>query len=88
MQSMTLFVRQIALTLIRILQMLMLVSAVMSWIPQLRQSRLYQAISMVLEPIIGPVRRLIFRIPGMDRFPLDLSFVAVWLLLALLEQLL
>lgn len=85
---MTLFVRQIALTLIRILQMLMLVSAVMSWIPQLRQSRLYQAISMVLEPIIGPVRRLIFRIPGMDRFPLDLSFVAVWLLLALLEQLL
>lgn len=88
MQSMTLFVRQIALTLIRILQMLMLVSAAMSWIPQLRQSRLYQAISMVLEPIIGPVRRLIFRIPGMDRFPLDLSFVAVWLLLALLEQLL
>lgn len=88
MQSMTLFVRQIALTLIRILQMLMLVSAVMSWIPQLRQSRLYQAISMVLEPIIGPVRRLIFKIPGMNGFPLDLSFVAVWLLLALLEQLL
>lgn len=88
MQSITLFVRQIALALIGVLQLLMLVSAVMSWIPQLRQTRLYQGISMVLEPLIAPVRRLIFKIPGMERFPLDLSFVAVWLLLALVEQLL
>lgn len=88
MLSFTLLVRQVALTLSSILQLLMLVSAVMSWIPQLRQTRIYQAISMLLEPLLSPVRRLIFMIPGMDRFPLDLSFVAVWLLLALLEQLL
>ncbi len=84
----TYLVRRTALALIGILQLLMLVSAVMSWVPQLRQSRLYQAISMVLEPLMAPVRSLLFRIPGMDRFPLDLSFLAVWLLLSLVAQLL
>ena len=83
----TYLVRRTALALIGILQLLMLVSALMSWVPQLRQSRLYQAISMVLEPLMAPVRSLLFRIPGMDRFPLDLSFLAVWLLLSLAAQL-
>ena len=78
----TYLVRRTALALIGILQLLMLVSAVMSWVPQLRQSRLYQAISMVLEPLMAPVRSLLFR------FPLDLSFLAVWLLLSLVAQLL
>lgn len=81
-------VRRVALLLIQVMQALMLVMALMSWIPQLRQTRLYQMISMVVEPVIDPFRRLLYRIPGMDQFPLDLSFLAAWLVLSLLSSLL
>lgn len=81
-------VRSLALLLIEVLQTLMLVMALMSWVPQLRQTRIYQMICMVVEPVIDPFRRLIYRIPGMQNFPLDLSFLAAWLVLSLLAGLL
>jgi uncharacterized protein YggT (Ycf19 family) len=80
--------RSLAGTLINLLQTLMLIMALMSWIPQLRQSRLYYAISMIVEPVIDPFRRLLYKIPGMDRFPLDLSFLAAYMVLSMLAGLL
>lgn len=88
MRNLNSMVRSLALLLIQALQTLMLVMALMSWIPPLRQTRLYQFISMVVEPVIAPFRRLLYRIPGMDRFPLDLSFLAAWMVLSLLGGLL
>lgn len=88
MNSINLLVRSLAALLIEVLQMLMLVMALMSWVPQLRQSKVYYMISMVVEPVIDPFRRLLYRIPGMDRFPLDLSFLAAWMVLSLLAGLL
>lgn len=87
-RGLTALVRRVVLLLIEILQTLMLVMAILSWIPQLRQSRLYQTISMLVDPVIDPFRRLLYRIPGMDRFPLDLSFLAAWLTLSILAGLL
>lgn len=81
-------VRSLALLLIEVLQTLMLVMALMSWVPQLRRTKLFYMISMVVEPVIDPFRRLLYRIPGMDRFPLDLSFLAAWMVLSLLAGLL
>ena len=88
MGTLNAIVRMLAGTLINLLQTLMLVMALMSWVPQLRQSKLYYMISMVVEPVIDPFRRLLYRIPGMDRFPLDLSFLAAWMVLSLLAGLL
>ena len=88
MRNLNSMVRSLALLLIQALQTLMLVMALMSWIPPLRQTRLYQFISMVVEPVNDPFRRLLYRIPGMDRFPLDLSFLAAWMVLSLLGGLL
>ena len=88
MRSLNMLARSLAGTLINLLQTLMLVMALMSWVPQLRQSKLYYMISMVVEPVIDPFRRLLYRIPGMDRFPLDLSFLAAWMVLSLLAGLL
>lgn len=88
MRTLNSLVRGAALLLIQVLQTLMLVMALMSWVSQLRQSRLYYAVSSLVEPVIQPFRRLLWKIPGMDRFPLDLSFLAAWLVLSLLESLL
>ena len=38
--------------------------------------------------MIDPFRRLLYKIPGMDRFPLDLSFLAAWMVLSLLASML
>jgi len=86
--SINALVRSLALLLIEVLQTLMLVMALMSWVPQLRHSKVYYMVSMVVEPVIDPFRRLLYRIPGMDRFPLDLSFLAAWMVLSLLAGLL
>jgi YggT family protein len=86
--SINALVRSLALLLIEVLQTLMLVMALMSWVPQLRQTKLFYMIAMVVEPVIDPFRRLLYRIPGMDRFPLDLSFLAAWMVLSLLAGLL
>ena len=88
MRSLNMLARSLAGTLINLLQTLMLIMALMSWIPQLRQSRLYYAISMIVEPVIDPFRRLLYKIPGMDRFPLDLSFLAAYMVLSMLAGLL
>ncbi|MBR5390165.1 MAG: YggT family protein [Clostridia bacterium] len=88
MFGMTYVIRRVVILLLDSLQLLMLAMAVMSWIPQLRESRVYQIVCSVVEPIIDPFRRLLYRIPGMDRFPLDLSFLAAWIVLSLVRGLL
>ena len=88
MRTLNALARSLAGTLINLLQTLMLIMALMSWIPQLRQSRLYYAISMIVEPVIDPFRRLLYKIPGMDRFPLDLSFLVAYMVLSMLAGLL
>ena len=88
MRSLNYLVRSLALLLIEVLQTLMLVMALMSWIPQLRQTKVYAFISMLVEPVIDPFRRLLYKIPGMDRFPLDLSFLTAWMVLSLLASML
>ena len=88
MGTLNMLARSLAGMLINLLQTLMLIMALMSWIPQLRQTKIYYAISMIVEPVIDPFRRLLYKIPGMDRFPLDLSFLAAWMVLSLLAGLL
>ena len=88
MGTLNMLARSLAGMLINLLQTLMLIMALMSWIPQLRQSKIYYAISMIVEPVIDPFRRLLYKIPGMDRFPQDLSFLAAWMVLSLLAGLL
>lgn len=88
MGTLNMMARSLAGMLINLLQTLMLIMALMSWIPQLRQTKIYYAISMIVEPVIDPFRRLLYKIPGMDRFPLDLSFLAAWMVLSLLAGLL
>ena len=88
MGTLNMLARSLAGMLINLLQTLMLIMALMSWVPQLRQSKIYYAISMIVEPVIDPFRRLLYKIPGMDRFPLDLSFLAAYITLDILMGLL
>ena len=81
-------VRQLAYSLLSLLQLAMLVRALMSWIPSLRGSALDGILYQITEPIIMPFRELLCKIPGMQGFPLDLSFLAAYITLDILMGLL
>ena len=80
-------VLQTARLLISFLQTMILVTALLSWIPQMRYSQLYQTLSMLIEPIVQPFRKLLSMLPFMDGFPLDFSFLAAYLALNILGSL-
>lgn len=67
---------------------LLLVRAVCSWVPDFRNSRVYELSYKVTEPVLEPVRRIMWRFDWARRFPLDLSFLVVCILTTLLERLL
>ncbi len=68
----------------------MLVRAVLSWFPSVdRSSKFMQILYTVTEFFIAPVRDIIWKlIPKARMFPLDLSFIATYLLIKGLQTLL
>ena len=81
-------VRQVAFSVLNMLQIAMLARALMSWIPSLRGSALDNILYQITEPIILPFRQLLSRIPGLQGFPVDLSFLVAYIALSILINLL
>ena len=65
---------------------LLLVRAVCSWIPDFRNSRVYNLSYTITEPVLVPVRKLLWRFDFVRRCPLDLSFLVVCILTTLLDR--
>ncbi|MBR6740729.1 MAG: YggT family protein [Clostridia bacterium] len=59
-----------------LISLALLVRALLSWFPEARQSRFYEIIYTVTEPILSPFRRLFDRLNIGRGFPIDLSFLA------------
>lgn len=55
--------------------------AICSWIPSSRDSMIYRICYTVTEPILRPIRDLLFRFEWARRCPIDLSFIVVILLI-------
>lgn len=80
--------RQIVWWILTLLQYLMLLTAIISWIPQLYGTKLHSFLYGCTEPVIAPVRKLLDRIPALRDFPLDISFMAAYFVLMILKRLL
>jgi YggT family protein len=63
-------------TFLNIYFWVMLAYALVSWFPNLRRYRAADYLSMLVEPVLAPVRRVIPPVAG-----LDLSFIVVLLLI-------
>jgi YggT family protein len=68
---------EVVFWIFRIYLLLMLVYAVVSWIPSIR-GRWTEYVAMLVEPVLAPVRRVIPPLGG-----LDLSFIVVIVVLQL-----
>jgi len=66
----------------------MLIRAITSWIPAVnRNSRFMQLVYVVTEFFIAPVRAVLWKIPFVRSCPLDLSFLATYILLNMAQGL-
>jgi len=75
------FVWDVVSKIFGLYMLLMLVYAVVSWVPSLR-GRWSDYVAMVVEPVLAPVRRIIPPLGG-----LDLSFLVVIIVLQLVMRL-
>lgn len=64
--------------LIRILKWFIIIECIMSWFPGARMSKAYEFITMFTEPILSPIRNILYRYIDI---PIDLSPIIAFFLL-------
>ena len=74
--------------LLTLLEYAMLFRAILSWFPGMHNSTFNMMLYSVTEPLIAPVRDLLGNIRALQGFPLDLSFLAAYMVLSMLAGLL
>jgi YggT family protein len=75
--------RNVVVLLLSGLQLAMLVRAVLSWFP-IEPNKFINFIYAITEPVIAPIRALFDKMGWFRGLPIDMSFMASYLLIALL----
>ena len=73
-------------SVIDILLVIMLVSAVMSWIAPMTDHPVMNFINGITEVLVRPMRKLLMRFEFVRTFPLDLSFYLTSVVLVILRS--
>ena len=81
-----LFVKAVSI-LINVLNFLILVSVLLSWLPISPESRFVYFINYLTEPILAPCRKLLMRFEFARNLPFDFSPILAWLLLMVIGDL-
>lgn len=61
-----------------------IIQCILSWIPSLRSSRIYYALSIITDPIEDPIRNFLYRYVQM---PIDFTPIIAILLIGLIQRL-
>jgi len=70
------------------MQLLMFGRAVMSWFPHDEESRIARFIFLATEPIVAPIRAAIEKSGRFQNLPIDVSFIAAFMVLMIVQMLL
>ncbi len=63
--------------LIELLIILVVIHAIGSWFPQVRESRFYYYIDRIVDPLLEPIRRVVPSVGGVDFSPMILIFILI-----------
>ena len=88
MSAVTYLLGQAVIAFIGIMQLLMMVRAILSWLPTDDDNAFTAFVFNVTEIVIYPVRCILERSETIASMPIDLSFFVTFLLLSVLETLL
>ena len=70
--------------LLNVLTWLIIIQCLMSWFPGARYSRAYEILSMFTEPLVGPIREVLFRYIDI---PIDFSPIIAFFILLMVQRL-
>ncbi len=71
--------------LLEAISYLLLARIILSWIPQVRQSKFYGFILQVTEPLLIPVRKLISKTKA-ALWPIDVSVIIIFILIGIIQM--
>jgi YggT family protein len=71
--------------IIEVLIILVVIHALGSWIPQIRESRFYYYVDRIVDPLLEPIRRVVPSVGGVDFSPMILIFILILIDRALLR---
>ena len=77
----------LAISLVRLLDVIsfiIVIQCVLSWIPSIRMSKIYEALSIITDPIEEPIRQVQYRYVSL---PIDFSPLIAILLIQLIQRL-
>ena len=80
--------RRVVSAILRIYELMFIVSAILSWFPDIENEtiiKLQEVLLKFIEPITEPVRRFLFRFEWVRSCPIDISFSVAFLLIIFLE---
>ncbi len=63
--------------IIEILIVLVFIHAIGSWIPQIRESRFYEVLDSIVDPLLRPIRQVLPTAGGIDFSPMVLIFILI-----------
>ncbi len=67
--------------------LLLLLHAICSWVPEWRMSKVYIYSSRIIDPFLNPIRKFMWRFDFARRCPIDLSFIVLVLITRGLDRL-
>ena len=62
--------------------MIMVVRAICSWIPPVRETKFFAFLRLITEPLLRPIRELLNKLSWVRMIPLDFSFIVLYFLLS------
>ena len=74
--------------ILSLFELLLFVRAILSWFPINRSGALNQFLEYTTEPVLTPIRSLLYRSSTLRNFPIDFSYIAAFLLIQILNSLL
>ena len=75
-------------TLLYGFDLLLLAHAICSWVPEWRSSKVYYISCKIVDPILKPIRKFMWRFDWARRLPIDLSFLVLVLLTRVADRVL
>ena len=62
-------------------QTLLIVRAILSWIPPVRHSRFFWFLNKIVDPFLRPIRNVLYKISWMRQVPIDFSSLILFIIL-------
>lgn len=80
--------RNFVMAVIRVYDFLLIARAISSWLPVDLSNPIVNFLYTVTEPVLAPVRNLLFKIPFFRSCPIDFSLLVVFLLFEVIQTML